>query len=74
MKNLRFKTDINCGACVRSVTGFLNDVPEITRWEVATDHPDKILTVAGDQVTAERVVAAVEEAGFSAEPLPSSER
>lgn len=64
MKTLQFKTNINCGNCVRAVTGFLNDVPSVQEWAVDTDNPDKILTVKGDGVTVEAVVEAVEDAGF----------
>lgn len=61
---LQFKTNINCGNCVRTVTGFLNEVKGIERWEVDTNNPDKILTVEGEEVTADEVIEAVEEAGF----------
>jgi copper chaperone len=61
---LQFKTNINCGNCVRTVTGFLNDVKGIEKWEVDTNNPDKILTVEGAEVTAAAVIEAVEEAGF----------
>lgn len=61
---IQFKTNINCGNCVRTVTGFLNDVKGIEKWEVDTDNPDKILTVQGAEVTAAAVIEAVEEAGF----------
>ncbi|MCB0552461.1 MAG: cation transporter [Phaeodactylibacter sp.] len=64
MKTLRFKTNINCNNCIRSVTGFLNDVPNIQEWSVDINNPEKILTVVGEQVAAEAVVEAVEEAGF----------
>jgi len=66
---LQFKTNINCGNCVRSVTNFLNDVPSIETWQVDTDNPEKILTVEGEDVTAEAVIEAVEEAGFDAEAV-----
>jgi len=68
MSTLKFKTTINCGNCVRTVTGFLNDVEGIKKWEVDTNNPDKILTVEGDEVTVEAIVAAVEEAGFDIQP------
>lgn len=67
MKTLTFKTNINCNNCIRSVTGFLNEVPTIAQWHVDITNPDKILTVEGDDVTVEEVVAAVEEAGFDIE-------
>lgn len=68
MNTLKFKTNINCGACVRSVRGFLDDVPGIERWEVDTSSPDKVLVVEGREVTAPAVMAAVREAGFDIEP------
>ena len=67
MKTLQFKTNINCGNCVRAVTGFLNDVKEIEKWEVDTDNPEKILTVKGDDVSSEAVIEAVEDAGYDIE-------
>lgn len=71
MKTYRFKTNINCSNCVRSVSGFLND-PKIQHWEVSTNHPDKILTVNTDALSAEEVKALVEEAGFDAVPLQNA--
>lgn len=68
---LQFKTNINCGNCIRTVSGFLNDVKGIDQWQVDTTNPDKILTVEGD-VSAETVQEAVEEAGFDAELVLSS--
>lgn len=72
-KELKFKTTINCGNCVRAVTGFLNDVPHIEHWEVDTDNPEKILTVTGSEVSVAEVVEAVEEAGFDIQPVSSDE-
>jgi copper chaperone CopZ len=71
MDKLTFKTNINCGNCVRSVTGFLNEVEGIVQWEVDTANPDKILTVEGDML-AEAVVEAVEDAGFDIQLVPAS--
>ncbi len=72
MSKLQFKTNINCGNCVRGVSGFLNEVSTIEHWEVNTEHPDKILTVEGEDVEAADVVSAVEEAGYRIEPLRQS--
>ncbi|MBX2876667.1 MAG: heavy-metal-associated domain-containing protein [Saprospiraceae bacterium] len=63
MTSLKFKTNINCGSCVRSVTGFLEDVKGIDHWEVDTDNPDKILTVKGE-ADSSAVLEAVLDAGF----------
>ncbi len=64
----RFKTNINCGNCVRAVSGFLDEVPGLEQWAVDTDDPDKILTVKGE-APAEVIVEAVEDAGFDIELL-----
>lgn len=71
METLKFKTNINCGNCIRSVTGFINEVKGIEHWEVDTDNPDKILTVRG-QVSSDQVIEAVEEAGFDIQPLAAA--
>lgn len=62
----QFKTNINCGSCIRSVTNFINDVEGIDKWEVDTDNPDKILSVEGHASTAS-IIEAVEDAGFDIE-------
>jgi copper chaperone CopZ len=64
---LQFKTNINCGNCLRTVTGFIQDVPGIDHWEVDLQNPEKILTVEGATLTAQAVIEAVEEAGFDIE-------
>lgn len=67
METLKFKTNIKCSGCIAAVTPFLNDIPEIAKWEVDTDNPDKILTVeASDNLDAETVVNTLEKAGYVA--------
>lgn len=68
METLKFKTNINCGSCIRSVTGFIEEVNGVDHWEVDTENPDKILTVKG-QVTPKEVIDAVEDAGFDIQPM-----
>ena len=67
MNTLQFKTNINCGGCVKAVTPALNAEKAINSWQVDTANPDKILTVTGE-LTAAQVVNLVEEAGFEAQP------
>ena len=69
MSTLRFKTTINCGNCIRSVTPVLNREVGAGSWQVDTANPDKILTVNSDQATPQQVVQAVQEAGFEIQPL-----
>lgn len=65
---MKFKTNINCQNCIRSVTPHLNGKLEIDDWRVDTDNPDKILYVEGDLSEAE-VIGLVEQAGFKAEKI-----
>ena len=64
MKTLQFKTNINCGGCIKAVTPALNQEAGAGNWQVDTANPDKILTINSDQLTAEQVMRAVEQAGF----------
>ena len=66
MPTLKFKTNINCGNCIRAVTPTLNGERAIQTWEVDTTSPDKILTVA-TELSAAQVEALIEKAGFEAQ-------
>jgi copper chaperone len=70
MKTLTFKTNINCGSCVKAVTPRLNQVEGVKKWKVDTDHPDKVLEVQSDSGEPQPVVEAVEGAGFKINHLP----
>lgn len=64
MEKLQFKTNINCGGCVKGVTPFLNEIKEIKKWSVDTDIPEKVLTIEGDSLDSQKIIEAVEDAGF----------
>ncbi|UYZ64886.1 heavy-metal-associated domain-containing protein [Hymenobacter weizhouensis] len=68
MQTLKFKTNINCGGCIKAVTPTLNQELGAGNWQVDTADPDKILTVSC-ALPQQQVVALVEEAGFKAEPV-----
>lgn len=67
MKILKFKTNINCGGCVKSVTPYLDGEEAISKWQVDTSSPDKILSVSGEELEPHKVKSLVEKAGFKAE-------
>lgn len=67
MKTLKFKTNINCSACVLKVKPFLDTVKNISSWEVDTANPDKILTAKGMDLKAQDVVTHVRKAGYTIE-------
>jgi len=64
MNTFKFKTNINCGSCIKSVTPFLNDVDNVDAWKVDTDNPAKILEVQLDDNDSQTVIDAVTNAGF----------
>lgn len=65
----QFKTNINCGGCVASVTPHLNANTAIKSWEVDTANPQKVLTVETDTLSDEAVREIVNKAGYKAEKL-----
>ena len=67
MKKAVFKTNINCGGCIATVTPFLEKATTIKEWHVDTDSKDKKLTVTGDQLDKSEVINLVKEAGFKIE-------
>lgn len=57
-------TGMTCGHCEMSVREEVSEVPGVTGVEVS--HETGTLTVVGDDVADAAVLAAVEEAGYSA--------
>lgn len=68
MAELKFKTNINCGSCIKSVKPFLDEVVGEGNWSVDTDNPEKILTVNTEEET-EDIVEAVSDAGFKIQKI-----
>ena len=65
-KQYQFKTNINCGGCVSTVTPYLNNEQGIISWQVDTTNKDKILTVTASGISATEIVTIVEKAGYKA--------
>lgn len=64
METRHYHTTINCQNCIRAVSGFIEDVPNIDTWEVDTDNPNKILTVTGENIDWVSLKEAVLDAGY----------
>ncbi|MCI0701202.1 MAG: heavy-metal-associated domain-containing protein [Planctomycetia bacterium] len=60
----RYKTDLHCGTCVEKVRPLLDAAPDVARWKADMTDPDKVLTVEGDGITAERVADLIRPAGY----------
>ena len=67
MTKLKFKTNINCGGCLRGVTPVLDGKEAIKHWEVDLQSPARTLTVETEALTADEVKALVAGAGYEAE-------
>lgn len=68
MKQLTFHTNIKCMGCISTVTPALDETVGAGNWEVNLQAPDKLLTVKGELVEQEKVVAALARVGYKAEP------
>lgn len=71
MEAIKFKTNIKCSGCVEKVKPFLNEALGENKWEVDYNDPAKVLTVTGENEK-NKVIAAVEKAGYRAEVLSPS--
>jgi copper chaperone len=71
MKKAVYKTNINCGMCLSTVTPFLNEAQSVTNWAVDLTSKDRLLTVKGDNVNSDEVIELVKKAGFKAEKKSS---
>jgi len=65
MTTLKFKTNINCKHCIAKITPFLDELNSIGKWEVDTNSPDKILSVQGDDITADEIQNVLKRAGYN---------
>ncbi len=66
-QELKFKTNIKCMGCVGQVTEALNEAVGTGNWSVNIQSLDKEMTVKGENLDADLVIAAVNESGFRAE-------
>jgi len=69
METIKFKTNINCGGCIKAITPHLDKAPGIKKWEVDTTNPDKVLTVTAEGTDARAVKQIIEKAGFNAQAI-----
>lgn len=69
METIKFKTNINCGGCLKSVTPHLDELDNIDSWKVDINNPDKILEVKLEDGNENAVVSAVKKAGFEIDKM-----
>ncbi|MBA4192606.1 MAG: hypothetical protein C0467_31950 [Planctomycetaceae bacterium] len=64
MTTLKVKTNLRCGACVKSIKPLFDAEPGVTRWAADVSTPDKLLTVEGDGVSGARVGELLRQKGY----------
>ena len=69
IKNMKFKTNINCGGCISAVKPHLDNNAGITEWSVDTDNTDKILTVHSTEISEDDIIQIIQRIGFTIEPI-----
>lgn len=69
MEKIKFKTNIKCSGCVAQVTPELNRAVGESNWQVDIASPDKILLISSTNADVDRILEAVQKAGFKAEKL-----
>jgi len=70
METLKFKTNIKCSGCIATVTPHLNTLPQVEKWDVDTQNPDKVLTIEGKPgIDADDVIETLGNAGYKAEQI-----
>jgi copper chaperone CopZ len=69
MKAKQFKTNIMCGSCIAKVTPVLNEAFGENNWKVDIQNPKKVLTVSTEDENVNKVIKAVEKAGYKAEEI-----
>ena len=70
MKTYKFKTNINCGNCIKTVTPYLDELKSI-EWNVDTNDKRKVLEVKTETLSEKDIIDKVHEAGYEAQPLKS---
>ena len=68
METLKFKTNIKCGACVATVTPFLNEDNAVENWNVDLQSPERILKVETSK-TPQEIADLMKKAGYNAEEI-----
>lgn len=69
MKELKFKSNINCTGCLSKVKPVLDSEDRIETWEVDLQSDDRILTLKTNDMEVEEVQGKLAEVGFEAEEI-----
>lgn len=70
MKELKFKSNINCTGCLSKVKPVLDSEEKIETWEVDLQSDDRVLTVKTKDMKVDEVKQRLAQIGFDAEAIP----
>ena len=65
-QELKFQTNLQCGNCRAKVADKLDAHPGLRHWALDLDHADRILTVQGEGLSANDLIALIAKSGFKA--------
>lgn len=67
MQQLQFKTPALCPSCLAELALYLNNVPQVQQWRADSTLPETVLTIEGERLAPQQVIALLEGAGFRIE-------
>ena len=69
MDKLKFKTNLHCDNCIATITPYLDDISEISQWNVDLKDDNKTLTVKGENLSPDKIIDALAQAGYKSEVI-----
>lgn len=68
MTKLTFNSTIKCTGCINTVRPELDNLADVTHWEVDLTHPQRLLTVESKSGNPQWVIEALQAVGYQANP------
>lgn len=66
METLKFETSLKCGGCVAAIQPKMDELKNVSKWEVDLTKPVKTLSVEGENLNENEVITILKDSGFSA--------
>ena len=67
MEALTLKTDLHCNSCVNKVEPILSANSDIEEYSIDLEHPDKIISIRGNDLNSQDLISKFHDAGYHAE-------
>jgi copper chaperone len=64
MDTLKFKTNLKCSGCIKSLEKHLNKISGIQSWSVDLENSDRILEIIGNNISDQEIIDAGKTAGY----------